>query len=102
MLYKKLEEIEVNDLQGLIDRRVRESSQLDFKEALPASDDKGKVEFLRDVTALANTNGGDLIYGIIEEREADGTKTGIAASTPGIEHLSVDEPEALDVKSYPR
>lgn len=91
MIYKRVEDINVDDLEGLCARRVREGGQLDFKDNLPSNDDKGRVEFLRDVTALANTNGGDLIYGVLEEREADGSKTGIASSTPGIENLNVDE-----------
>lgn len=91
MIYKRLEDIEASDIQGLCDRRVREGSQLDFKDALAGNDDKGKIEFLRDVTAMANTNGGDLIYGVTEERETDGTKTGIAATAPGIEKLNVDD-----------
>jgi hypothetical protein len=91
VIYKRVEDIEANDLQGLCDQRVREGTQLDFKDDLPSNDDKSKVDFLHDVTALANTNGGDLIYGIIEERESDGTKTGIAAKASGIENLNVDD-----------
>lgn len=91
MLYKTLKDIEASDLQGLCDRRVREGSQLDYKDSLPGNDDKGKIEFLRDITALANTNGGHLIYGVTEERESDGTKTGIAATATGIQSLNVDD-----------
>src|SRR5437660_11102768 len=91
MINKRLDDIDANDLQGLCDRRVRESGELDFKETVPRKDDKGKSEFLRDVTSLANTNGGDLVYGVTEEREADGSNTGIAATAPGIGNLNVDE-----------
>lgn len=91
MIHKRLDAIEASDVQGLCDRRVREGRQLDFKDALPGNDDKGRVEFLRDVTALANTDGGDLIYGVIEEREQDGTKTGLASAVPGVENLNFDD-----------
>jgi hypothetical protein len=45
-----------------------ESQTLDFKSALPGTDDKGRREFLKDVCAFANASGGDLVYGIQEQR----------------------------------
>ena len=44
-----------------------ESQTLDFKRLLPANDEKGKQEFLKDVCAFANAGGGDLVYGIQEQ-----------------------------------
>jgi len=44
-----------------------ESQTLDFKRELPASDDKSKQEFLKDVCAFANADGGDLVYGVQEK-----------------------------------
>lgn len=90
MIYKNLTDINIEDLRGLCERKVTEGKQLDFKDALPGGDDKGKVDFLKDVTALANTDGGDLIYGLLEERE-DGQKTGVAGEVAGIENLNFDE-----------
>lgn len=90
MIYKNLADINIEDLRGLCERKVVEGKQLDFKDALPGGDDKGKIDFLKDVTALANTDGGDLIYGLLEERE-DGQKTGIAGEVAGIENLNFDE-----------
>lgn len=42
--------------------------QLEFKQTLPGNSDDGKKEFLKDVTAMANSSGGDIIYGIREDR----------------------------------
>jgi hypothetical protein len=90
MIYKSLETIELDDLKGLRDRKVREGSQLDYKDTLPKFNDDGKKEFLRDVTAMANTDGGDLIYGLREERDEE-EKTAIAGEVIGIEGLKFDE-----------
>ncbi|MGH8147919.1 MAG: AlbA family DNA-binding domain-containing protein [Gammaproteobacteria bacterium] len=69
MIIKPIDAITEADLQALIDSGAPESKQLEFKRALPDASDSGKVKFLRAVTAFANTQGGDLIYGMAE---ADG------------------------------
>lgn len=55
-----------------------ESSRLDVKRLLPAADDRGRAEFLKDVTAFANADGGDLVYGV---NEAEGRMHEPAAIT---------------------
>ena len=53
-----------------------ESQTLEFKRELPGiKTEKDKVEFLKDVCALANSDGGDLVYGV---DEADGKARGVA------------------------
>lgn len=59
-----------SDIQRLIADRVQEGPHLDFKRELPlAWDASVKQELLADVTAFANSGGGDLVYGV-EENEA--------------------------------
>ena len=41
-----------------------ESPSLDFKKEAPPKTDDGRTEFLKDVCAFANGDGGDLIYGV--------------------------------------
>lgn len=43
-----------------------ESSSLEFKRDAPGNSDKDKHELLKDISALANADGGDIIYGINE------------------------------------
>src|SRR5436190_10382668 len=43
-----------------------ESQTLDFKRDLPGKTDRDKSEFLKDICALANTGGGDLLFGVDE------------------------------------
>src|SRR5262249_49506878 len=56
------------DLQRLIDEEIQESLTLDYK-ASPslARDDKSRDELCKDVTAFANSAGGQIIYGIVEK-----------------------------------
>jgi hypothetical protein len=67
-----------------VENRVSESRTLEYKQVLPGSADDDRREFLADVSALANTLGGDILYGIVEERGAGGKTTGIPESAPGI------------------
>jgi len=57
------------DLQRLVDDALEESLTLDYK-ASPALSREGKApdEICKDVTALANSAGGQLVYGIEENK----------------------------------
>ena len=58
-------------LQQLIDNKIQENANLDYKSsgALGKSDGK-KKEITKDVSAMANSAGGIIIYGISEYQEA--------------------------------
>lgn len=64
MIAKPIESVVEADLQQLIEAGTPESKRIEYKRALPEASDQGKVKFLKSVTALANTQGGDLIYGM--------------------------------------
>jgi len=59
------------DIQGLIDNRVEESINLEFKESgsLGSTDSK-KKEISKDVSSFANSSGGIIIYGLGEENHS--------------------------------
>lgn len=76
MITKPLSDITETDLRLLIDEKVPEGKQIEYKRELPEGGDKGTINFLRAVTAFANTQGGNLIYGI---NAADGIPTDIPA-----------------------
>ncbi len=63
-----------SDLQALVDGEIEESLILDYKaaDALGKSDGK-KKEITKDVSAMANSAGGQIIYGI-KEFDADDRK----------------------------
>jgi hypothetical protein len=88
MFYIDLSKISIFDMQELIANSVAENKTLEYKQELriatvPSSDDE-KKEFLADVSAFANTEGGDLIYGISE-------KNSVPKDIIGIEITKTDE-----------
>jgi hypothetical protein len=69
MLQQKAEHVTAETLERLVADRRSESRTLEFKAKLPGNSDAEIKEFLKDVAAMANSAGGDIIYGV---GEADG------------------------------
>jgi predicted HTH transcriptional regulator len=78
MISKRLEEIVENDLLGLVG--VPETRQLEFKENIVGNADDEIKEFLKDVSAMANAVGGDIVYGIAEAADQNGNTTATAVN----------------------
>ncbi len=81
-LLKNIEEIEILDMQELVGN-AREIKSLDFKGTIKTDSDAEKEEFLTDISSLANSVGGHIIYGI-EEKE------GLATNLCGFETDNID------------
>jgi hypothetical protein len=79
---KRLDSLDSNDLQALVDNAVPESRTLEYKEAV-GTNDAAKKEFLRDVSSFANAAGGDLVIGIR-------AKNGMAAELVGLPTTQAD------------
>lgn len=56
-------------LIALVETGVSENTYLDFKRDLPSRDARGTQDLVADVSAFANSSGGDLIYGVNEDGE---------------------------------
>ncbi|MBT2246263.1 ATP-binding protein [Sphingobium sp. BHU LFT2] len=84
MIEQPIDTIDETVLQGLIENQVSESRDLDFKRELPGGGDEATREFLADVTAFANAQGGNIVFGMDEEN-------GLAARLTGVE---TDDPDA--------
>jgi hypothetical protein len=69
----------------LIVNQVPEDTTLEYKSQLPGTSDAEKLEFLADISAFANTMGGDVLYGM-EESEA-----GAASKLVGVVCNNFDE-----------
>ncbi|HQR02853.1 MAG TPA: ATP-binding protein [Rhodocyclaceae bacterium] len=67
MLSRRIEDITDIDIQRLVSMHAEESQNLDFKQELPGRDTAARHEFCADVCALANAQGGDLVYGVQED-----------------------------------
>lgn len=67
----RLTDVTQESLDQLVSEVAREGPHLDFKRDLPiAWNNEAKHEFLADVTAFANSGGGDLIFGVDEDGQA--------------------------------
>jgi hypothetical protein len=72
------------DLRALIDARVEERRDLDYKRDLPGNTPRDRKEYLADLTSFANAVGGHLFFGI---SEADGVPTELA----GLDGINADQ-----------
>lgn len=66
MLPYSLDDLDESVFVRACSERWSEGFQVDFKRDLPGTNDKSKDEFLKDVCAMANAEGGDLVYGLDE------------------------------------
>lgn len=86
MIPKPIDQIKEKDLQDIVNNAVLEGKTIEYKQELTISADKEKKEFLADVSSFANASGGDLIFGIVEDRD-----TGAPKSLEGISIQNEDE-----------
>jgi predicted HTH transcriptional regulator len=61
-----------------IEARIAENDDLDWKQALPPEVEKKRLEFAKDVAAMANTRGGLIVHGVREENERAVELTGVS------------------------
>lgn len=83
MIPKVLDQITEADLQDLATNKVAEGTLLEYKATLPAASDGERIKFLRALSSFANTQGGDLIYGIQATQ-------GIPTAIPGLGGVNED------------
>jgi hypothetical protein len=85
MITKAVAAIREIDLQLLVDNSVLERKTLEYARSLPSSDSE-KIEFLAEVSSLANTLGGELVYGIAQDN-----KTGFPSKLEGLNLRNVEQ-----------
>lgn len=67
MLNLRISEINAELLAQICSEQWGETQTLDFKAILPKATDEDRMEFRKDVCALANADGGDIVFGISEK-----------------------------------
>jgi len=90
MINKQFDLINKNDIEALISNGVAETRTLEYKEKLSGNSDDDKKEFLADISSFANASGGDIIYGIQEQRSSDNKTTGIPEAANGVGAINSD------------
>jgi hypothetical protein len=86
---KSFDQLNHEDILALIPGQA-ENRRIDYKQALPDDGEKRVRSFLNDVCALANSAGGWLVYGVEEEQDDDGRKTGVPSSVCGLAEVNED------------
>jgi predicted HTH transcriptional regulator len=69
------------DVRQLVNAGLEEHLQLEYKSALNDGNDQGSKESLLDICMFANADGGILLIGISEQRDAN--------NQPGLKYLGV-------------
>jgi hypothetical protein len=82
-----------SDINNLIDNGVVENISLEYKRELNIIRESDKIEFLSDVSSFANAIGGQIIYGISEDR-----KNGKPEKALGVAIENIDQ-EILKIES---
>lgn len=60
------------DLQRLIDNEVEESTILEYKSSFATQNPKWREELAKDISAMANSNGGTIVFGIKQKDIGNG------------------------------
>lgn len=81
---KNINEIDENDLMSLIENEVSEGKTIDYKLKLPGKSRDDKKEFAADVSSFSNASGGELLFGISEEK-------GLPTEITGLGNINSDE-----------
>jgi len=96
MIAKDIDKITEKDLLDLVENSVMEWRTIEYKEYLKSNSDSDKKEFLADISSFANAMGGDIIYGISQDKE-----TGSPKQLLGVEIKNIDQ-EILRLESMIR
>lgn len=86
---KRVDALTAEDIRRLVDNGHKESQTLDYKRELCLEKDDQKKEFLQDVTAFYNTDGGCVVFGI-EEKKNGKENTGEPGAVTGIGEQNED------------
>lgn len=68
MIPKEFQDISLHDIENIFETSERETRTLEFKRELKLTPDKERKEFLADITSFANSSGGDIFFGVDEEK----------------------------------
>jgi hypothetical protein len=88
---KSLERITSGDILSLKANQVREGLHIEYKQALPDDHADSKRKLLESISSFANASGGDILFGVMADRDADGKTTGLPAEFCGVGEVNQDQ-----------
>lgn len=91
ILGKNPTDLELEDIERIIESQIPESKTLDYKAELKIGKGDDRKEFLADISAFINTEGGVLIFGIKEQKDESGQNLGIPDSMTPIQIENIDK-----------
>ena len=78
-------------LQRLIDEKIEESTVLEYKASFAVQNTKWREELAKDVSAMANSNGGTVIFGIKQKDTGNGHAVAHKLTPIPISEMSKDK-----------
>lgn len=91
MLPLQFDDIGSDAILKLIEERTPERKTLEYKAKLNINTGDEKAEFLADISSFANASGGDIIFGVSDQRDSGGNATGIPQA---INSLTIANPDS--------
>jgi hypothetical protein len=89
MLPLQIDEVGPQHIAALVADKVTEHKTLEYKEKLPDGTEGAKKEFLADVSSFANSSGGDIVFGIRDQRDSSGKATGVPEKIVGLSGINL-------------
>ena len=87
-LPERFDDIAAEDILRLVAEKTAECKTLEYKAKLMINTQDEKAEFLSDISSFANASGGEILFGITDERDGN-SATGVPGEIVG---LKIDTP----------
>ncbi len=91
MIKKNINDITIENIEALKINGVSEGKTIEYKSQLPGNPNTDKIRFLATVSSFANTNGGDIIYGIKESAGKPSSINGVIIPNLDQEKLRLEQ-----------
>src|SRR6267142_1596236 len=92
---KRLRDVSEADLRAVLESGMEEHKHVDYKAEPYANNDAGQKDFLIDVCAFANAEGGILLIGVPEARDPKNGKPTGAPDLSRLEGIEASNPESV-------